>query len=184
MSIKQQQTILSKMKDNNLKLQFFNANEAFKGFQDNAAYDHEGIAICDLIDNAIDAKATKVSILACTGGNLESNEPSLKKSSHKDKLSALLIVDNGHGMADNFIRVALTVGRSTKGNSDEMGKYGYGLKNAGIAFGNRVSVYSKYKDGRWRHCYIDVDEFTDEVLSNKLDRAISIALNVAFWIPI
>ena len=115
--------------------------------QSNASYDNEAMALNDLIDNSLDANASEVNILLVTGGNRTPDDYSLRDSGRErpDRISAILVQDNGTGMADGFTRAACAYGWSSKKDKKTLGTFGFGVKNAGIAFGSRLEVYSKNK---------------------------------------
>lgn len=87
-------------------------------------------AIADLIDNSIDAKANKINLdFSYDGGN-----------------GFIKIVDNGIGMDEEELQVAMTVGSKDprgKRERDELGRFGMGLKTAAFSLGKRLTVVSK-----------------------------------------
>ncbi len=93
----------------------------------NIGYDNIS-AITDIVDNSIDAGATKIHI------QLEKEKESLK----------IMIVDNGKGMTKDVLDQALRLGSDTlhDGLSD-LGKFGMGLSTAGLALANRTTVFTK-----------------------------------------
>jgi len=80
-------------------------------------------AICDLIDNSIQAGATNIEVFQ----NIEENWMSIR--------------DNGRGMIDQQIIDAFTYGKRTE-DSHSLGKFGMGLKTAATSLGNRISIFS------------------------------------------
>lgn len=80
-------------------------------------------AICDLLDNSIQAGASSIDLFI----NLEENW--------------ITIRDNGSGMKDQQIIDAFTYGKKTDG-SKSLGKFGMGLKTASTSLGGKVSVFS------------------------------------------
>jgi len=92
-------------------------------------------ALLELIDNAIDEGATKVSIV----------------ESEND----LIITDNGKGFDD--IRMAIEVGMSMK--VDSIGRYGIGLKSGSVKFSDATLILSNGMDGfvDWNTSDIEVD---------------------------
>ena len=87
-----------------------------KSMQSNASYDNEAMAINDLIDNSLDAHASEVNILLVTGSERTPDDYSMHDSGRKraDRVSAILVQDNGTGMADGFTRAAVAYGWSSK----------------------------------------------------------------------
>lgn len=79
----------------------------------NVGYDFKS-AIADLVDNSIEAGATKVEIT----GRFNSGDPWIR------------IVDNGQGMSRSSLNEALRFGSNREYRPDELGKFGLGLKTA------------------------------------------------------
>lgn len=80
-------------------------------------------AICDILDNSIQAGASCIDIFI----NLEENW--------------ITIRDNGVGMTDQQIIDAFTYGKKTEG-SKSLGKFGMGLKTASTSLGGKISIFS------------------------------------------
>ena len=86
-------------------------------------------AIADLIDNSISAKADEISILS---------EPSADPW--------MVIFDNGCGMSKDELYEAMRYGSKSpldKRDSDDLGRFGLGLKSASLAQCRRLVVVSK-----------------------------------------
>ena len=96
----------------------------------NIGYDNIS-AITDIVDNSIDAGATKIQI------QLEKEKDGLK----------IMIIDNGKGMTKEILNQALKLGSDTlhDGISD-LGKFGMGLSTAGLALVNRTTVFTRNAD--------------------------------------
>ena len=75
-------------------------------------------ALCEIVDNSIDANASQVSICQLNGN--------------------VVITDNGTGFEN--IRKALIIGESTK--LGKIGRYGVGLKDASIRYSNKTIIES------------------------------------------
>ncbi|WP_367140781.1 MULTISPECIES: ATP-binding protein [Streptomyces] len=98
------------------------------------------VAIADLVDNSIDAGAKDVVIHFLRDG---------------DRLVSLLVVDDGHGMDDEALDVAMTVGGRRDYASGALGMFGTGLKSASLSHADAVTVVSTTKrtrtvGRRWR----------------------------------
>lgn len=96
----------------------------------NIGYDNIS-AITDIVDNSIDAGATKVQI------QIEKENGGLK----------IMIIDNGKGMTKEILDQALKLGSDTihSGFSD-LGKFGMGLSTAGLALANKTTVLTRSTD--------------------------------------
>lgn len=93
----------------------------------NIGYDNIS-AITDIVDNSIDAGATKIHI------QLEKEKDGFK----------IMIIDNGKGMTKEILDQALKLGSDTlhDGISD-LGKFGMGLSTAGLALANKTTVFTR-----------------------------------------
>ncbi|MFI9382228.1 ATP-binding protein [Kutzneria sp. NPDC052558] len=85
-------------------------------------------ALADLVDNSIDAAATKVAIRIV----LRSGRPTW-----------LCVVDNGRGMTPYEIDGAMTLGGRREYRSDDLGRFGLGLKAASFSQARSLTVLSK-----------------------------------------
>jgi len=110
--------------------------EAFvRGIRD-IGYRHTGTALDELIDNALQAEASKVEVLF--GFHAGSDA----------KPSEIAVVDNGHGMDPAMVRLACIWGGTHRENNRAgFGRYGYGLPSACVSQGRAYSVYSKLAAG-------------------------------------
>lgn len=86
-------------------------------------------AIADLIDNSIAANSSEIHIMI----SIIDNEP------------YVLISDNGDGMDRSTIDEAMRFGANTSYNTNDLGKYGLGLKTASLSFCDKLTVVSKSK---------------------------------------
>lgn len=91
----------------------------------NSGYKND-VALCDIIDNSIDAGATKIWLYI-----------------EKDRI---IIADNGKGMKINVLDEALKLGSNVIRNENApLGKFGMGLSTASISIANRTTVLTKHK---------------------------------------
>jgi Histidine kinase-, DNA gyrase B-, and HSP90-like ATPase len=117
-----------------------------RGMRD-IGYKSTSFALAELIDNAIQASATKVDVVF---GFDSGTKP-----------TQIAVIDNGHGMEPTMIRASLIWGAGTRAdNRDGFGKYGYGLPSASVSQCRRVTVYSKTPQGEWYRAYLDIDEIS------------------------
>ncbi|GAA4681559.1 ATP-binding protein [Streptomyces youssoufiensis] len=91
------------------------------------------VALADLIDNSIDAGAKDVVIHVLRNG---------------DELVSLLVVDDGRGMDEEALDVAMTVGGRREYGEKSLGVFGTGLKSASLSHAESVTVISKTKRSR------------------------------------
>ena len=97
-------------------------------------YDTE-VALCDLIDNSIDAGSSEINITMLPELHGEEGET--------DTIHKYIIADNGCGLSDKTVVEAFTLGSPREYPPASLGKFGLGLKSAGLALGNRIVVLSK-----------------------------------------
>ena len=84
-------------------------------------------SIGDLLDNCINAKASKIRIV------FQYNDMEILK---------FAIIDDGFGMGGSVIDEAMRFGSETEKELDSLGKYGMGMKLASIAQAGELTVIS------------------------------------------
>ena len=108
-------------------------------------YKTTSLAIAELIDNSLQAGATRVAIEVSNGADTE----------HPIELS---VQDDGCGMSEATLATALTFGGSTRFNDrSSLGRYGMGLPNGALSRARRVEVYT-WQDPVVYMGRLDVDE--------------------------
>jgi hypothetical protein len=90
-------------------------------------------AIADLVDNSIDAGAQNVLIHFLRDG---------------EQLVSLVVVDDGKGMDEDQLDVAMTVGGRRGYDEKALGMFGTGLKSASLSHADSVTVVSRTKRTR------------------------------------
>lgn len=125
--------------------------EAFvRGIRD-LGYRRNGDAIAELIDNSLQAGADRIDILFGYDGTTSAKKP-----------SQLAVIDNGHGMEPEMIRMAVMWGGTHRENDRSgLGRYGYGLPCASVSLGRRFSVISKTAGGPLSQVTLDLDALAD-----------------------
>jgi len=87
-------------------------------------------AISDLLDNSIDANATKAEI----------------RFIRTDKtLEAIEIIDNGDGIPSDYIETAMQITYASNKDDSSLGKFGLGMKTASFSLADRLTVVSRAK---------------------------------------
>ncbi|WP_295194263.1 ATP-binding protein [uncultured Brevundimonas sp.] len=124
--------------------------EAFvRGIRD-LGYRSNGDAVAELVDNAIQAYADRVDVLFGYDRAASSKKP-----------VQLAVVDNGHGMEPDMIRMAVMWGGTHRENDrNGLGRYGYGLPCSSVSLGRRFTVLSKVGDGGLYAVQLDLDAIT------------------------
>lgn len=89
------------------------------------------VALCDIIDNSIDAGATNIKVNITSSGNI----------------FKIVIIDNGHGMTYEVLDEALKFGSDCHHDDlVDLGKFGMGLCTAGLSIANKTTVLTKVAD--------------------------------------
>lgn len=125
--------------------------EAFvRGIRD-LGYRSNGDAIAELIDNALQAYANRIDISFGYDGTTSVKKP-----------TQVAVIDNGHGMEPNMIRMAVMWGGTHRENDRSgLGRYGYGLPCASVSLGRRFTVYSVTLGGAWHCVRLDLDDLAE-----------------------
>jgi len=125
-----------------------NAGSAIESFRDMGF--HTDSAICEIIDNSIEAKAKEIQII------LSFKE--IKLLQKYRRIEKFVFIDNGIGMDKEILFDCLVLGEGTKRNLNRgIGKFGVGATFAGISQGRFIGVYSKIKSGKWLYTQLDLD---------------------------
>ncbi|MGW1326603.1 ATP-binding protein [Streptomyces antibioticus] len=110
-------------------------------------------AIADLVDNCIDAEASKVVI-------------SFLRDS--DRLVSLLVIDDGNGMTETELDVAMTVGGRAEYAESALGHFGTGLKAASLSHADSLTLISRTKRsasaGRRWHTDAAQEDFSCDIV--------------------
>ncbi|MFJ2342399.1 ATP-binding protein [Streptomyces antimycoticus] len=111
-------------------------------------------AICDIVDNAVEAEANLVAI------QLE-REPSVAEN-RRNSAARYVIADNGWGMSLDQLLVALGLGVDRDYEEGSLGKYGLGLKSAGLSQGDRIEIVSRRNGDDWHKVALDLQQVESE----------------------
>ena len=124
--------------------------EAFvRGIRD-LGYRSNGDALAELIDNAVQAYADRVDVLFGFEGGTSTKKP-----------AQVAVVDNGHGMEPDMIRMAVMWGGTHRENDrNGLGRYGYGLPCASVSLGRRFTVLSQTETTGLHAVTVDLDRLT------------------------
>ncbi|WP_133510364.1 ATP-binding protein, partial [Candidatus Thiosymbion oneisti] len=96
-------------------------------------YDPE-VALCDLMDNSIDADARMIRVVLVED---------IHEEGQADTVGRYIIADDGSGMEKEQLVNAFTLGSDREYPGGSLGKFGLGLKSAGLALGSRITLISK-----------------------------------------
>jgi hypothetical protein len=150
--LKRQDKFIKSMTDQNFDFGLVVTQAFLKGIRD-IGYKSTATALFESFDNSIQADADNIHLVF----DFE------KGKSGKSNPSKIAIVDDGHGMSKEMIRVAVLWGGSDRINDRQgMGKYGYGLPSSCVSIGQRYTVISKREDmNAWQSVTIDIEEISN-----------------------
>jgi len=138
---------------------FLSAETVIESLRDNG-YNNTAYALAELIDNSLQAKATRVEV-----GFFETQPKTGSRRSYT--VSEISVWDNGTGMDTDTLRLAMQFGGGNhRHDKDGMGKFGMGLPNSSISQCKRVEVWSWQNGGKAGYTYLDVDEMKNGSLEN------------------
>jgi Histidine kinase-, DNA gyrase B-, and HSP90-like ATPase len=125
----------------------FNARQAVES-QRRSGYKDTAAASREIVDNAIEARATRVDVVFDT----------VKAKNGKQSVTAVAFIDNGSGMSPRMARYALSWGGGTHFEDPEfIGRFGFGLPNSSINQTRRVEVYTRTSgDQAFTRAYLDI----------------------------
>ena len=135
--------------------------EAFiRGIRD-IGYRGTGRALDELIDNSLQAEASKILIALGFGSDSDS------------KPNAIAVVDNGHGMDPEMLRLAVIWGGTHRENDRTgFGRYGYGLPSSCVSQGQRFTVFSRVEGGEMNAVTLDLEEMSDGEFTDEAGRIV------------
>ena len=125
-----------------------------------SGYKNTAYAVAELIDNAIQADASNVEVLFFEK-NIRVHER------ERRRLAQIAVLDNGHGMDMEVLRLSLMFGNGTRlEDRSGIGRFGMGLPNASFSQARRVEVWC-WVNGPTNALmtYIDIDE----IMANKIE---------------
>lgn len=141
-----QRACVERLKANGFKFGLTVGDAFVRGMRD-LGYKNNGNALAELVDNSAQAGADRVEIIF--------SYPGLKSDK---KPSEVAILDNGHGMETDMIRLAvLWGGTHREADRTGMGRYGYGLPSACVSVGQVFTVYSKIPGGEVHAVTVDLN---------------------------
>jgi len=133
--VERQQKYLDRL-PNNYAFPLFNAAQALES-QRRSGYRNTASAAREIVDNAMEAGATRIDVCF-------ERPKQLKAYERAESISAIAFIDNGSGMIPRMAQYALSWGAGTHFDEpDFIGKFGFGLPNASINQTRQVEVYTK-----------------------------------------
>jgi Histidine kinase-, DNA gyrase B-, and HSP90-like ATPase len=136
------------------------ADAFVRGIRD-IGYRDTGRALDELVDNALQADASKA-LLTFGFDSVSDAKP-----------TSIAVVDNGHGMDPEMLRLAVIWGGTHRENDRTgFGRYGYGLPSACVSQGQRFTVFSKVEEGTLNAVTLDLEEIGDGDLTDESGRIV------------
>lgn len=130
--LERQEKYLAQLPEN-YEFPLFNARQAVES-QRRSGYKDTAAASREIVDNAIEAGATRVDVVFDT----------VKAKNNKRLVTAIAFIDDGAGMSPKMARYALSWGGGTHFEDPEfIGRFGFGLPNASINQTRYVEVYTR-----------------------------------------
>ena len=141
-------------------------------------------AIGDLIDNSIDAKATKVEVYFGDQNLIDAGSPATQGKNpftypdglgylHEKNSAFLIVADNGTGMSATEFTNAIIKGQRRQYAEYELGHFGVGLKKSTMSQSYETTIFTK-KDGELsikRISSVHIQESGKDELLNESDFA-------------
>lgn len=123
-------TVMGRILKEKATVPLFFAQTLIKSLRD-VGYNHTTAALCEHVDNAIQAQATEVRVFFRQTG---------KRDDHRIDAA---VYDNGRGMAPTVLKVAMSFGGSMNfDNREGIGRFGMGMKTAALSMSPTMELYS------------------------------------------
>ena len=144
-------SVLSRVLKEGTRVPLFLGQTFINSLRD-VGYNTTTSALCEHVDNAIQADASEVRVYF--------NQRGQKGSYNIDAL----VYDNGRGMAPHVLQVAMSFGGSMYfDNRDGIGRFGVGMKTAALSMAPAVEVYSWTEPGAIYTMTLDVKEISSKM---------------------
>ena len=137
--------VMNRILKENATVPLFFAQTLVASLRD-VGYNHTTSALCEHVDNAIEAGATEVRIFFRQTG---------KKGDYQIDAA---VYDNGRGMEPNVLKVATSFGGSMNfNNRDGIGRFGMGMKTAALSMSPVMELYSWQERSAFYSMILDVE---------------------------
>lgn len=139
-------TVMNRIIKDGANVPVFLAQTLTQAMRD-VGYDDTTSAVCEYVDNSVQWGASNV--------RLYFNQRGKKGNLDVD----IVVLDDGQGMNPNVLRAATAFGGSTVyDNRDGMGRYGVGMKGAGLSQAPAIHIFSWQETRAIYRMILDVDE--------------------------
>lgn len=127
------------------------AELAVKAMRD-SGYKNAAYAIAELIDNSIQAGATRIQLLCA-------EEEQVVRVNRRPVINQIAVLDNGNGMDSTTLRRALQFGNGSHlQDRSGIGRFGMGLPNSSLSQAAKVEVWTWQDGGKPVYSYLDLQE--------------------------
>jgi hypothetical protein len=138
-------TVLNRILRDGASVPLFFAQTLVASLRDQG-YNDTTSALCEHVDNAVEAGADEVRVFFRQTG---------KPGSY---VVDAAVYDNGRGMAPNVLKVAMSFGGSLNyNNRTGIGRFGMGMKTAALSMSPILDVYSWQERGAFYNMTLDVE---------------------------
>ncbi len=145
--LRSQRAYVDKMKLGQFDFSLTIADVFLQGMR-RAGYKNTARALDELVDNALQAGADRIEVVFGYDGSEKTKQP-----------SAIAVVDNGHGMDADMIRLAMVWGGTHRADDRTgFGRFGFGLPSASLSQARRYSVISRVAGGSAAQVTFDSDD--------------------------
>ncbi len=139
-------TVVNRVLKDGARVPLFLGQTLIQSLRD-LGYNNTTSALCEHVDNALQWGATEVRVYFRQTGK----QPNQRID--------VLVYDNGKGMADHVLKVAMAFGGSmVYDNRSGIGRYGMGMKAAALNIARSVDVYSWQEPGAFYSMTLDVEK--------------------------
>ena len=119
--------------------------------QRSSGYKSTVYAMAEIVDNSVDANATKIDIFFSEKENYTGQKKRVL-------LNKIYFVDNGSGMTIDRLNGCLTFAEGAGKSDNRIGSFGVGLPNSSISVCRKVEVYSRLDNGNWQYVCLDLND--------------------------
>src|SRR2546426_5713672 len=142
--------VMSRILKENATVPLFFGQTMIQSLRD-VGYNHTTSALCEHVDNAIQAGATTIRVYFRQIG---------KKGDYQIDAA---VYDNGSGMSPTVLKVATSFGGSTTfGNRTGIGRFGLGMKTAALSMSPVMELYSWQEPGAIYNMTLDVQAVRED----------------------
>lgn len=137
--------VMNRVLKDGAKVPLFFGQTLIQSLRD-VGYNHTTSALCEHVDNALQAGAKEIRIFFRQSG---------KRGEYQ--IDAC-VYDNGHGMSQTVLKVATAFGGSLSyGNRDGIARFGMGMKTAALSMSPVMELFSWQEPGAYYNMTLDVE---------------------------